>query len=73
MKPLPAWLKQARSSIGPTRTASTPQRAPSGYDRDLLTSDATIAWIEQEGLTLDDWTNFLVGRLLVEEWAIDSR
>jgi hypothetical protein len=38
------------------------------YDRDLLTSDATIAWIEQEGLTLDDWTNFLVGRLLVEEW-----
>ena len=39
------------------------------YDRDLLTSDATIAWIEQEGLTLDDWTNFLVGRLLVVEWS----
>jgi hypothetical protein len=39
------------------------------YDRDLLTSDATIAWIEREGLTLDDWTNFLVGRLLVEEWS----
>ncbi len=38
------------------------------YDRDLLTSDATIAWLEQEDLTLDDWTNFLVGRLLVEEW-----
>ena len=39
------------------------------YDRDLLTSEATVAWLDQAGLTLDDWTNFLAGRLLVDEWS----
>jgi hypothetical protein len=39
------------------------------YDRDLLTSEATVAWLKHAGLTLEDWTSFLVGRLLVDEWS----
>lgn len=40
------------------------------YDRSLLTSEATVAWMDQAGLTVDDWTNVLVGRLLVDEWSV---
>jgi hypothetical protein len=38
------------------------------YERDLLTTDETVAWLERTGLTLDDWTDFLMRRLLREQW-----
>jgi hypothetical protein len=34
------------------------------YERDLVASDATIAWLDRAGLTFDAWTNYLVRRLL---------
>ena len=39
------------------------------YDRELLTTEETITWIERVGLTLDDWTDFLVRRLLRDDWS----
>jgi hypothetical protein len=38
------------------------------HDRNLLTTDETLAWMEHAGLTLDDWTEFLVARLLRSQW-----
>jgi hypothetical protein len=34
------------------------------YERDLIASDETIAWLDRAGLTFDAWTNYLVRRLL---------
>jgi hypothetical protein len=39
------------------------------YDRDLLTTDETIAWLDRSGLSLDDWTDFLMRGLLRDEWS----
>jgi hypothetical protein len=39
------------------------------YERDLLTTEETMAWIEHAGLTVEDWTDFLVRRLLREDWS----
>ena len=39
------------------------------YDRNLLTTDETITWITRAGLTVDAWTDFLVGRLLRGDWT----
>src|SRR5262245_26079848 len=38
------------------------------YERDLITSDETINWLDRAGLTLDAWTNYLVRRLLRDRW-----
>src|SRR5262245_41481004 len=38
------------------------------YERDLVTSDETINWLDRAGLTLDAWTNYLVRRLLHDRW-----
>lgn len=34
------------------------------YERGLIASDETIAWLDRAGLTFDAWTNYLVRRLL---------
>ncbi len=34
------------------------------YERDLITSDETISWLDRAGLTMDAWTDYLVRRLL---------
>jgi hypothetical protein len=34
------------------------------YERDLIASDETIAWLDRAGLTIDAWTDYLVRRLL---------
>jgi hypothetical protein len=34
------------------------------YERDLVASDETIAWLDRAGLTFDAWTDYLVRRLL---------
>ena len=34
------------------------------YERDLITSDETISWLDRAGLTIDAWTDYLVRRLL---------
>lgn len=34
------------------------------YERDLVSSDETIDWLDRAGLTFDAWTNYLVRRLL---------
>lgn len=39
------------------------------YARDLLTTDETMAWLAQAGISLEDWTDFLARRLLREKWA----
>ena len=38
------------------------------YERDLITSDETISWLDRAGLTMDAWTDYLVRRLLRERW-----
>ena len=43
------------------------------YDRNLLTTDETVAWITRAGLTVDEWTDFLVGRLLRGQWQDQLR
>ena len=40
------------------------------YDRDLLTTEETMAWLEHAGLTLEDWTDFLARTVLRDEWSI---
>jgi hypothetical protein len=37
------------------------------YGRNLLTTDETVAWLTRADLTVDAWTDFLVGRLLRSE------
>jgi hypothetical protein len=39
------------------------------YARNLLTTDETMAWIEGAGLTVEDWTDFLMRRLLCKDWS----
>lgn len=34
------------------------------YERDLVASDDTIAWLDRAGVTFDAWTHYLVRRLL---------
>ncbi len=34
------------------------------YERDLITSDETISWLDRAGLTMDAWTDYLLRRLL---------
>jgi hypothetical protein len=34
------------------------------YERDLITADETIVWLDRAGLTMDAWTNYLIRRLL---------
>jgi hypothetical protein len=34
------------------------------YERDLIASDETIAWLDRAGVTFDAWTNYLVRQLL---------
>jgi hypothetical protein len=34
------------------------------YERDLISSDETIAWLDRAGLTMDAWTDYLIRRLL---------
>ena len=40
------------------------------YDRDLLTTEETMAWLEKTGLTLEDWTDFLSRTILRDEWSL---
>ena len=40
------------------------------YERDLLTTEETMAWLEKAGLTLEDWTDFLSRSILREEWSL---
>jgi hypothetical protein len=40
------------------------------YDRDLLTTEETMAWLEHAGLTLEDWTDFLGRGVLRDEWSL---
>jgi hypothetical protein len=40
------------------------------YDRDLLTTEETMAWLEQAGLTLEEWTDFLSRTILRDEWSL---
>jgi hypothetical protein len=39
------------------------------YDRDLLTTEETMAWLERAGLTLEDWTDYLARTILRDEWS----
>jgi hypothetical protein len=39
------------------------------YDRDLLTTEETMAWLEHGGLTLEDWTDFIARSVLRNEWS----
>jgi hypothetical protein len=41
------------------------------YDRDLITRDETLAWLDRAGITLEDWTNALVRGLLRNERGAD--
>jgi hypothetical protein len=38
------------------------------YERNLITGDETIAWLECAGLTLDAWTDYLTRDLLHDRW-----
>src|SRR5262249_55696977 len=38
------------------------------YERDLITADETISWLDRAGLTIEAWTNYLVRRLLHDRW-----
>jgi hypothetical protein len=38
------------------------------YERDLITGDETISWLDRAGLTMDAWTDYLVRRLLRDRW-----
>jgi hypothetical protein len=38
------------------------------YERDLVASDETIAWLDRAGLTIEAWTDYLVRRLLHDRW-----
>jgi hypothetical protein len=40
------------------------------YDRDLLTTEETMAWLAKAGLTLEDWTDFLSRTILRDEWSL---
>ena len=40
------------------------------YDRDLLTTEETMEWLEKAGLTLEDWTDFLSRNILRDEWSL---
>ena len=40
------------------------------YDRDLLTTEETMAWLDKAGLTLEDWTDFLARTILRDEWSL---
>ena len=40
------------------------------YDRDLLTTEETMEWLEQAELTLEDWTDFLSRNILRDEWSL---
>lgn len=39
------------------------------YERDLLTTEETMAWLEHAGLTLEDWTDFIARGVLRDEWS----
>jgi hypothetical protein len=38
------------------------------YERDLIASDDTIAWLDRAGLTFDAWSDYLVRRLLHDRY-----
>jgi hypothetical protein len=40
------------------------------YDRDLLTTEETMDWLQKAGLTLEDWTDFLSRTILRDEWSL---
>lgn len=40
------------------------------YDRDLLTTEETMAWLEKAGLSLEDWTEFISRTILRDEWVL---
>jgi hypothetical protein len=40
------------------------------YDRDLLTTEETMAWLEKTGLALEDWTDYLSRNILRDEWSL---
>jgi hypothetical protein len=41
------------------------------YARDLVAADDLEAWLEQRGLTIDSWLDFVRRSLLLERWAED--
>jgi hypothetical protein len=41
------------------------------YARDLVAADDLEAWLEQRGLTIDGWLDFIRRSLLLERWAED--
>ena len=75
-QPFEAQLRESLACLADARSrrqlphASRVEEAATAfrYDRDLLTTDETLAWIERAGLTIDEWTDFLVGRLLRHQW-----
>jgi hypothetical protein len=38
------------------------------YERNLITSDETISWLDRAGLPIEPWTNYLVRQLLRDRW-----
>ena len=64
-----ACLAEARSrQAWPDRSRIEEAATTFRHDRDLLTTDDTLAWMEHAGLTLGDWTDFLVAHLLRSQW-----
>jgi hypothetical protein len=41
------------------------------YARDLVAADDLEAWLEQRGLTIDSWLDYIRSTLLLERWADD--
>jgi hypothetical protein len=64
-----ACLAEARSrQVWPDASLIDEAAMAFRHDRDLLTTDETLAWMEHAGLTLDDWSDFLAARLLWTQW-----
>jgi len=74
------FVEQARQSLACLLLAAETGQMPAGketreagaafrYAHNLISADETETWLSAWGMTVDDWMNYLRGRLLRERWA----
>lgn len=66
---LACFKRAAENDDLPTPEETEAEAAEFRYARDLITADEALAWLAQQGLTVEDWTQYLQRALLRARWA----